>query len=495
MSRPLSDDERRSIDMRRVDDALTAFAETPLDQLDATQWMDELDRALTPGNMRQPIEVKQDDPVERVPKRAAHHEVGDAEDSNPDEEDEFSAARWNILSDVDPNTIYDIDSESNADVPAEAAHADTEFVSNPDEALDDREAAASAAPVEKSSPRQSADPGLNLSTGLRGLLALRTHDAATAPPADPYEQHNDAAADTEPDTSGPVLPVSAGGDDVSPAPDSAPDPDPEYSTPTEPPAAPAGEDAPIPLLSTRGDTGASGGGKFDGLRKAAESLEPGTKKSLKLLAAALAAVAVVGVVRSCTTSGNDSDTAQSRPAATAESVAPTSAASTEIPVPDSAIGVLAPSSVSARCPDGSTDARLAFGSDKSKAWICKRALGIDGAVLEMTFPHPVVVTDLFLVPGFDYIEPSGIDRWVEHRVVTRVQWTVGDQRFVQEINPSRAGANIAIPSVETQKITMMVMQTAAPSSSGSTRGFNFGAGGKQDDSFAVSSIRITGNQP
>lgn len=505
MSRPLGDDERRSIDMRRVDDALSAIAETPLEQLDAAQWMDELDRALMPGNVRQPIETVEDAPVERPSKRAAHHEVGDAEDDDPDEGDEFSADRWTTAPDVDVRVLEDTEPDAVGNSVGESSHDESglgpgterisaEEVGASTESVSDTDAGTDLWSAEHSPAAQSSDPNLNLSSGLRGLIALRRNDVSAPLPGDPPARADDAAgldAPADPESSMP----GADDDTVSSSgPSGGPEPERQYATPPQHPASVAGDDAPIPLLP-RGDTAPSGEGRLSGLRARFEDLEPGTRKGLKFLAAGLAALVVVGTLRSCVSSDDGAVGTHSRPAATSEPVAPTSTSSAEIPVPESAVGVLAPSGVSARCPDGSTDARLAFSSDKSKAWICKRALGIDGAVLEMTFPHPVVVTDVSLVPGFDYIEPSGIDRWVEHRVVTRVQWTIGDQRFIQEINPSRAGANIAIPSVETQRISMTVMQTAAPTGGGANRGFNFGGSGKQDESFAVSSIRITGTQP
>lgn len=506
MSRPLSDKERSAIDMRRVDDALAAIVDTPLDELDESKLI-ELDRALTPGNMRKPIEVPRDAPVEPSSKRAAHHEVGGIEEDELDEFDEFSPTRWEVRKFADNSPTADIGTYRTGENPRNAEATSTESASRSDVA-DDFDASSLThthsrhidahqdyPPVTE---RQSTDPGLNLTAGLQDLLFRRRQSASTVSSAQPCEQHEETSASTvNPSSTEPNFPESGQHLNTSVGPDIDVERNPAHSAPPKTSVPWAHDDSPIPLRSTRGSTDNSSSSKLEELRSRFDGLEAGKKKKLKFLAAGLVAIAVLSVVQSWLPAGGDSASEHHLPtAATAESAAAPPTASQAIPVPDSAIGVLAPTTVSARCPDGSTDARLAFNSDKSKAWICERALGIDGAVLEMSFPHPVVVTDVFLIPGFDYIEPSGIDRWVEHRVVTRAQWSIGGQRFIQEINPSRSGASMKIPAVETQKITLTIMQTAEPSESGLQRGFNFDAVGEsRDDSFAISLIRITGHQP
>ncbi|GAA3147745.1 hypothetical protein GCM10020255_026320 [Rhodococcus baikonurensis] len=113
MSRPLSDDERRSINVNKIDDALAAFASTPIDELDADKWMADLDDALTPGHTRRPLEVP-DEPVVRTPKRSMHHEVGGDDDAD---EDVQHLPTWDD-DDVVGDTQSTVDDDARVDVGA-----------------------------------------------------------------------------------------------------------------------------------------------------------------------------------------------------------------------------------------------------------------------------------------------------------------------------------------------------------------------------------------
>lgn len=515
MSRPLSDDERRAINVKKLDAALDDFVNTPIDELDSDQFLADLDSALTPGNMRRSLDVP-DDPIARGPKRALHHDVGDADIGDDDVQmlptwdDEIPAAPETEYS--GQSTLSDVEAEPEP-TPREDWTA-PEKISGADDSVGGDDAAAESR-VEAYTPlyqpprdrtRQSVDPSLQLSPALRGILDRRLGSAT--PHNDVYggaHSGSDHAYPTDADhTPLEPEPVAAAPTPATPEPDfrapahddtvviAALDSQPTPSTPNDPP--------PIPLRSNRADKLATTNSDSEistlgALKSAVGSLPPRKRMIVKWVIPAMIIAALLWLLNSCL-SESDTPTPTAAPVATSEDAAPSaqSTASAEIPVPESAVGVLAPSGVSARCPEGSTDARFAFTPDKSQAWICKRALGIDGAVMEITFPYPVVITDVFLVPGFDYVEPSGIDRWVEHRAVTRAQWTIGSQRFIQEINPSRTGANMTIPAVTTQKITLTIMETAETSNGGGGRGFGAVTGTK-DDSFAISLIRITGHQP
>lgn len=497
MTKRPGDDDRRGIDSRRVNTALAALIDTPLDQITESH-LDELDRALTPDTKRKPIPVAKETPAKQ-PAAAPHHEVGDADTSDADEDEhtvyEHDGNEHRAATDArhdedrDDTDVFSADSW-NATAKTGTTEHDPHIHGSPD----DKAGAAGPYPPESVTPAgQSTDPALDVSAGLRELIARRgatgtgQHDRpaahpnertaeTTAPePATQVHHHDTGNTTGTPATSGTANTGGSNTAHTAPAADT-------YTARTH--------DTPIPLRSSsRSDTDDSSAGFLSALRNRTGALDPSTRKLLKFVAILLAVAVVVTTVRACT-SGDDT-TAPDRSGEPIETAAP---APTEIPVPDSAVGVLAPTTVSSHCPDGSTDARLAFGSEKGTAWICRRALGIDGALLEMQFEHPVAVTEVFLVPGFDYVEPSGIDRWLEHRVVTRAQWTIGDQRFVQEITPSRTGARMDIPNVETRTISLMIMETTEPSGNGATRGFDFGTPSERTDSFAISLIRITGHQ-
>ena len=471
MNRPLGDDERRTIDSQRVDAALASILETPLDQIDEAH-LDELDRALTPEKVRTPIPVAKSHPPERPPTVATHHEVGHADD--PDD-DLFSPESWN----------------SRHSVATQSHSTDSIDPQVADHTHNDHHDGRPSAPT---TPRQqSTDPALNLSSGLRDLIDRRKHNGPPDPQSNEPVNRTGTTTESAPTDRGDTHPpASAHRTTVSEHAGTASAP--AYDAPTHRNPPQMHDDAPIPLRSSqRSDTNGASPGALKALRIKLAGLDKSQRNKLTMVAALLAVLALFGTIRSCGSSTDDAASTGHQTATTIQTAAPQP---TDDPIPDSAVGVLAPNTVSAQCPDGSTDERLAFSAEKGTAWICQRALGIDGAILEMTFTDPVVVTDVFLVPGFDYIEPSGIDRWLEHRVITRAQWTIGNQRFVQEINPSRAGAHMKIPAVETQTITLMVMETSEPTGNSIPRGLDFGVRNNQHgDSFAVSLIRITGHRP
>lgn len=484
MSRPWSDEERRALDMRRIEKTLDEIASAPIDELGGGQLLAELDSALIPGNMRRPSEVLDNQP-RRIPTPPLHHALGDA-DIGDDDETVDLLPYWGDESEPTANSAEPADAAD-----TEPTHdRDSEHDKDPDSPINTAAWRYDPAPLPD---KTSVDTSLSSNSALRDILGRRPPPAA---PTDYAFAHSPAAAEPPalaPNQYSPPAAERADGQQI-------PEVDPNTAStstrevdPVEfdhsPPTSAVADPPPVPLRSKSSDSRASS--VVGAFREKLDELIADRTKLVKLAAIGVGAVIVLAMITFLLPEKKSpSSTAPANTTVTATTDAPPS----EIPVPESAVGILAPSAVTARCPDGSTDARFAFTADKSQAWICKRALGIDGAVMEMTFPKSVVVTDVFMVPGFDYVEPSGIDRWGEHRAVTRVQWTIGSQRFIQEINPSRAGVSMKIPSVETNKITLTIMTTAETSGAASGRGFGFSPDTKED-SFAISTIRITGHQP
>jgi hypothetical protein len=168
------------------------------------------------------------------------------------------------------------------------------------------------------------------------------------------------------------------------------------------------------------------------------------------------------------------------------------------PLPPSKVadGPLLPVKLDPHCPPGSSDPGLAFGNDETQAWICTRLYGIDNQILDIYFSKPVVVSSIFVMAGFKYVEPNGIDHWNEHRLVTLIKWKIGGTEILQNIVPSRAGATLKVPNLATQVISMTVMNTERPPTApgaGTLPGI-FGGPDTQkvDSSWAISHIEITG---
>jgi hypothetical protein len=218
------------------------------------------------------------------------------------------------------------------------------------------------------------------------------------------------------------------------------------------------------------------------------------------------------------------------------------------PAPNSGADAPIPFTASADCPLGSTAAQAVAGTDPTRAWVCVRA-GADGQVLTLDLGRPMKVTALTIVGGWVGADTSGADQWLQHRVVTRVQWILinGDQRLAvpQNTNNVHGEAVQQMPGngpdrgVLASQIQMIVQQTSrapadtpAPSSAPGAPGAAPGQGGGQltdvlgaplgapadspsstpptpvggpasdsanadpaDNTFAVSSIKVIGHLP
>jgi hypothetical protein len=101
--------------------------------------------------------------------------------------------------------------------------------------------------------------------------------------------------------------------------------------------------------------------------------------------------------------------------------------------------------------------------------VCVRA-GADGQVLTLDLGRPMKVTAISIVPGWVGADTSGADQWLQHRVLTRVQWILinGDQRIgvPQNTNNVHGEAVQQMPGngpdrgVLASQIQMIVQQTS-----------------------------------
>jgi hypothetical protein len=211
----------------------------------------------------------------------------------------------------------------------------------------------------------------------------------------------------------------------------------------------------------------------------------------KILIGIVVIVVFLAIAQMFTGGNSAENTTTSGPAAVVEQP------ETPAPVdPQTTDGVLQPTSVAAECPSGSSRPELALSADPKDAWICVRAQGIDGAILTLTFRRPVVITEVSLVPGFNYVEASGVDRWTEHRLPTKLLWTFNDDtELIQDIVPARTGATMKVNAIATQSISLTVMQTATPKAEQVESGLPFALSPSTGtDSFALSRLQITGHE-
>jgi hypothetical protein len=126
-----------------------------------------------------------------------------------------------------------------------------------------------------------------------------------------------------------------------------------------------------------------------------------------------------------------------------------------------------PFTASSDCPAGSTAAQSVADPNSSTPWVCVRS--VDGQVLDIDLGRTFVVTAVSIVPGAINKTDAASDEpdpWLQHRVVTRVQWQFNDtDRTVKNQNTGnvRGEAVESIrPGVLASKITLIVQETSRP---------------------------------
>jgi hypothetical protein len=159
--------------------------------------------------------------------------------------------------------------------------------------------------------------------------------------------------------------------------------------------------------------------------------------------------------------------------------------------------VLQPTEVTDWCPPRSTSSTFAFIDDKSKAWVCMRDMNTDYARIEIDFGKPVVVQSIKVIPGWDYVEPNGLDHWSEHRLVTAIDWRMGGKLIKQRIDPNRAGSTLTVDDIATQTMAGTVLKSESPPVNPENGGPGLGLGlnTKVDESWAIGKIIVSGYVP
>ncbi|KEP38799.1 hypothetical protein [Mycobacterium kansasii] len=187
-----------------------------------------------------------------------------------------------------------------------------------------------------------------------------------------------------------------------------------------------------------------------------------------------------------------------------------------------------PFTAAADCPPGaSTSANSIADPDKPSPWICVRHT--DGQPLYITLgpagiERSYVITAVSIVPGDTApAQGSGADPWLQHRVVTLVQWQFNDTAHTvvdQDTGNVHGEAVKPIPAISASKITVIIRQTSrpvaptqsspptpdagpfggilgGPAPAGGPDPTGSGAGSSGDPSdgtFAVSSIKVIGHK-
>lgn len=181
----------------------------------------------------------------------------------------------------------------------------------------------------------------------------------------------------------------------------------------------------------------------------------------------VAAVAIVSTMLSFNSEDSQPDSAAPEPSAVS---APSPVASTPPPVvtPDQAIRYTA----SADCPAGSTSAQSLTESAVDSAWVCVRGpqgARVDGQVLRIDFGRSHVVSAVAVTPGWVAKTPGGQDEWLQHRVVSRLQYVFNDDNrtvFTQDTGNAHGPVTTPLPrTVLASAVTVTILQTSRPPAS------------------------------
>jgi hypothetical protein len=254
----------------------------------------------------------------------------------------------------------------------------------------------------------------------------------------------------------------------------------------------------------------------------------GAKKTALVFGAGLA-VAVVGIVSALVTF-NDNPPAPPSRAEPVAAVAAVPVPTTPAAPPDQDQAI--PFTASANCPAGSTSAQALNDATTDSAWVCVRGAqgaAVDGQVLHVDLGRAYLLTAVSVTPGWVAKTPGGKDEWLQHRVVTRLQYAFNDDDrtiFTQDTGNAHGPVTTPLPKkVLASRATVIVLQTSRPPASplpttdpitGGQPGYAdslLGANGglatattqpdlagtpssdPVDATFAISALKIFGHQP
>jgi hypothetical protein len=189
----------------------------------------------------------------------------------------------------------------------------------------------------------------------------------------------------------------------------------------------------------------------------------GAKKTAFVLGAGLA-LAVAVIVTALVSFNGTAAAPVPRPAPVAASAAPVPITAAPRPDQDQAV----PYTASANCPPGSTSAQ-ALADTGDSAWVCVRGAqgaAVDGQVLRIDLGRSYVLSAVSVTPGWVAKTPGGKDEWLQHRVVTRLQYIFNDVDntiFTQDAGNTHGPVITPLPKkVLASRVTVVILQTARP---------------------------------
>lgn len=197
-------------------------------------------------------------------------------------------------------------------------------------------------------------------------------------------------------------------------------------------------------------------------------INAGAKKVARVLGLGVACAVLVSAVALTAFRDDTPDPPSSAPQTVLAPPPPQRPASASRSDSDQAI----PYTASANCPPGSTSAQALSDTTSDSAWVCVRGpqgATVDGQVLRVEFDRSYVVAAITVTPGWVAKTPGGNDEWLQHRVVTRLQYMFNDtdHTIVTHDTASTHGpVTTALPhKVLASAVTVVILQTARPPAS------------------------------
>lgn len=200
--------------------------------------------------------------------------------------------------------------------------------------------------------------------------------------------------------------------------------------------------------------------------------EPKVRRFTPWVAAAFGTVAVSGVLITAVGAsmwGPSDPPTPTQSARTSIVAHPVSPAPPSSSVQPEAADHPLPFTAAADCPAGSTTAQSVADPDKPTPWICIR--NTDGQPLTITLgpsgmERSYVITAVSIVPGdITPAQGSATEPWLQHRVVTRLQWQFNDTAgtvLSQSTGNIHGEAVLPVPRINASRITVLIQETSRP---------------------------------
>jgi hypothetical protein len=195
----------------------------------------------------------------------------------------------------------------------------------------------------------------------------------------------------------------------------------------------------------------------------------GAKRVATVLGVALVG-AITLIVGTLSSSGNSDDPPTEPAPVHAAVTAPEPPPSAAAPAADQDQAVAF--TASADCPAGSTSAQTLTDTTRDSAWVCVRGpagAAVDGQVLHVDFGTSHVFTAVAVTPGWVAKTTGGRDEWLQHRVVSRLQYCFNDDdHTIVTQDTGNAHGPVTLPlthPVLASQVTVIILQTARPPAS------------------------------